>query len=138
MNTAANRDLVNRMIEEIQNRKNLALVDEIFAERFVNHSTVRGVPPDRSGMRDLFALIHAAFPDGRMVVEDQTASNDKVWTRKVFSGTHMGPLGTLAPTGNKVTYTVFDILRVDGGQFVEHWGLVDRHGLLSQIGAIKS
>ena len=129
----ANIDLVNLMIEEIQNRKNIELVDEIFAKDFVNHSPVRGFPNDRSGMRQLFSLIHVAFPDGVLVVEDQASSENKVWTRKSFSGTHTGPLGDIAATGNKVTYEVFDILKIQNGKITEHWGLGDRLSLLRQI-----
>lgn len=133
-----NRDLVNRMIEEIQNRKNIALVDEIFAEDFVNHTPVRNISTGRDGMRQLFLMTHVAFPDGSLVVEDQASSGDKIWTRKTFSGTHTGPLGNAAPSGSKVTYTVFDILKIRDGKITEHWGLADRLSLLGQIGAIKT
>jgi predicted ester cyclase len=132
----ANRDLVNRMIEEIQNRKNIELVDEIFSENFLNHSPLRGLPNDRGGMRQMFSMIHVAFPDGVVTVEDQVSSDNKVWTRKTFSGTHTGSLRGTAPTGNKVTYEVFDILKMQDGKIVEHWGLGDQLSLLRQIKAI--
>lgn len=131
------RALVNRMIEEIQNKKNLGLIEEIFSEDFFNHTPVRGIATDRDGMRQLFALTHVAFPDGIIVVNDQAAVGDRVWTRKTFSGTHTGPLGDAAPSGKKVTYTVFDILSVKDGRIVEHWGLADRLSLLRQLDIIK-
>ena len=133
----AHCELVNRMIEEIQNRQNIALVDEIFSEDFLNHTPVRGISNDRNGMRQLFSMTCIAFPDGVVTVEDQVASDDKVWTRKSFSGTHTGPLGAMAPTGNKVTYRVFDILRIHDGKIIEHWGLADQLSLLRQVGALK-
>jgi predicted ester cyclase len=132
-----NRDLVNRMIQEIQNQKNVALVDELFSEDFINHTPVRGISTDRNGMRQLFSMTHIAFPDGALIVEDQASSADKVWTRKTFSGTHTGPLANTAPTGNKVAYTVFDILTIRDGRIVEHWGLADRLSLLGQLGVLK-
>ncbi len=39
------------MIEEIQNRKNLDLCEELFAEAFVNHTPPQGIAADRNGMR---------------------------------------------------------------------------------------
>ena len=60
--------LVNRMIEEIQNRKNLDLCDELFSDAFVNHTPPQGISPDRQGMRRLFSMTHAGFPDGRISV----------------------------------------------------------------------
>ena len=134
----ANRDLVNRMIEEIQNGKNIALVEELFSEDFVNRTPVRGLAGDRDGMRQLFSMTHAAFPDGVVTVQDQISGGDKVWTRKVFSGTHTGTLRGIAPTGNRVTYEVFDILRIRDRRIVEHWGLADQMGIFRQLGVIKA
>jgi predicted ester cyclase len=135
--SAQNKDLVNRMIEEIQNRKNIALCDEIFSEAFVNHTPPRGLPADRDGMRRLFAMTHAGFPDGRIVVEDQTVAGDKVWTRKTFTGTHTGVFACAAPTGKVVTYQVMDILAVRDGRIVEHWSAVDRLDLFRQLGLMQ-
>jgi hypothetical protein len=35
-----------------------------------------------------------------------------------------------------VEIEVIDIVRVDGGRIVEHWNVVDRLGLLQQLGAL--
>jgi len=134
----ADRHLVNRMIEEIQNRKRIEVVDEIFSENFLNHTPPRGYSSDRDGMRQLFAMMNVAFPDGGIRVDDQVSSAGKVWTRKTFSGTHTGALGSYAPTGNKVTYTVVDILEVRRGEIVEHWSLLDQLSLLRQLGVLKA
>ena len=57
-------------------------------------------------------------------------------TRKVFTGTHLGPLQGIEPTGRRVEIHVIDIVRVAGGKIVEHWNCVDRLGLLAQLGAL--
>jgi steroid delta-isomerase-like uncharacterized protein len=134
----ANSNLVNRMIEEIQNRKNIELVDEIFAEDFLNHTPLQGISNDRVGMRQLFSMTYDAFPDGVVLVEDQVSSDNKVWTRKSFSGTHTGPLRGITATGSKVSYRVIDILKISDGKITEHWSLVDQLSLLRQIGVIKA
>lgn len=132
-----NLDLVNLMIEDIQNKRRIERVDELFARDFVNHTPVRGIANDRDGMRHLFAMTHVAFPDGVVTVQDQASIENKVWTRKVFSGTHTGPLRGIPATGKKVTYDVFDILEVRGGKIIGHWGLADQLSLLRQVGAVK-
>lgn len=129
--------LVNLMIEEIQNRKNIGLVDEIFSEAFVNHTPSPGLATDRGGMKELFAAAHTAFPDGVVVVDHQVSDAGRVWTWKTFSGMHTGPLRGLAPTGNRVTYEVVDILQIQDGQFTGHWGLVDRLAVMRQLGLVK-
>ena len=129
--------VVNRMIEEIQNRKNVALCDELFSEAFVNHTPAPGVSADRNGMRQLFSMVHAGFPDGRVTIEDQVAVGGRVWTRKKFSGTHTGMFAGVAPTGKVVGYHVVDILAVRDGRITEHWGVVDRLDLLLQLGLVQ-
>ena len=42
----------------------------------------------------------------------------------------------IAPTGNQVTFTGIDILRIADGKVVEHWGNVDELGMLRQLGVI--
>ena len=55
---------------------------------------------------------------------------------KVFHGTHTGELLGIPPTGREVEILVIDVVRVADGRIVEHWGIVDRLGLLQQLGAI--
>jgi predicted ester cyclase len=130
----ANVDLVNRMIEEIQNRKNIDLIEELFSEDFLNHTPPQGISSDRSGMRAVFSMMHVAFPDGVVKVEDQVSGGDKVWTRKTVSGTHTGLFGRIAASGNKIAFTVVDVLTIRRGKMVEHWSLVDRLSFLRQLG----
>jgi predicted ester cyclase len=129
--------LVNRMIEEIQNRRNIGLCDEIFSDAFVNHTPPPGISGDRDGMRRLFSMVHIGFPDGRITVEDQVSGNGKVWTRKTFSGTHAGVFAGVAPTGRVMTYRVVDVLAVRDGKITEHWSVLDRLELFRQLGLIQ-
>jgi steroid delta-isomerase-like uncharacterized protein len=131
-------DLVNRVIEEMQNRKNLDLCEQLFAEAFVNHTPPQGIAADRNGMRQLFALVHAGFPDGRVTIHDQVAAGAKVWTRKTFAGTHTGVFAGVAPTGKVVRYEVIDILAVQDGKITEHWNVVDRLDLYRQLGLVRA
>jgi predicted ester cyclase len=134
MTAEQSKDLVNRMIEEIQNKKNIDLCDELFSDAFVNHTPPKGIAADRNGMRQLFSTVHAGFPDGRISIEDQVCGSGRVWTRKTFAGTHTGVFAGVGPTGKVVTYRVIDILAVHGGKITEHWHVVDRLDLFQQLG----
>jgi predicted ester cyclase len=137
MSPEQSRDLVNRMIEGIQNNKNIALCDELLSDVFVNHTPPQGIADDREGMRRLFPMMHAGFPDGRISIEDQVAESGRVWTRKTFTGTHTGVFAGVAPTGKVVTYQVIDILAVQNGKITEHWSVLDRLDLFLQLGLIQ-
>ena len=64
------------------------------------------------------------------------AEDDLVITLKAFRGTHTGELMGIPPRGREIEILVMDVVRVADGRIVEHWGLVDRLGLLHQLGAI--
>ena len=128
---AAQKALVRRFMEEVFNRGDLAVVDELWI-------------PDRieSGKRATEHL-RAAFPDYHRTVEAQVAEGDLVVTRWTMRGTHRGPyrsnaLGrTLAPTGRRVEVPGTSIHRIAGGRIVESWvqGNDSVH-LLLQLGAL--
>ncbi len=136
MAAAQYKALVRRFVEEVQNRGNLALLDELVAPTFVNHSAPPGVPAGVEGVRMVTALFRQAFPDGRMTIEDMVADEETVVTRKTFRGTHQGEFLGLPPTGKPVTIGLIDILRIVGGRVTDHWLEADMLGLLQQLGAI--
>src|SRR6266446_7430580 len=103
-----NKVLVRRFIDEAQNKGNFGVIDELCADDFVDHSPLPGLPPTREGIRILFGLLRAAFPDLRVVISEQIAEDERVVTRKTFVGTHGGEFLGLPPTGNHVEFEVVD------------------------------
>jgi predicted ester cyclase len=75
-----------------------------------------------------------AFPDFRLAIEDLVVSGSTVWLRMVASGTNTGSFMGNAPTGGPLRIDVFDVVRVEDGRMVEHWGVPDRLGALLQLG----
>ena len=102
----------------------------------VDHSRPPGIAEGAEGVRQQFDGFRRAFPDFRAEILDQIARGDKVVTRKVFHGTHEGELMGIPPTGREVEIHVIDIVRLADGRIVEHWNIVDRLGLLQQLGAV--
>jgi predicted ester cyclase len=87
-------------------------------------------------VRQQFDGFRAAFDGFRAEIRDQIADGDKVVTRKLFRGTHTGSFQGIEATGAEVAIHVIDIVRVADGRIVEHWNVVDRLGLLIQLGAL--
>ena len=136
MSTEANKAIIRRFVEEVQNGGDLTVLDEIAAADYVNHTAPPGVPPDREGLKQLTAMFRRAFPDGRMTVEDLVAEGDRVVTRKTFRGTHGGELMGIPPTGRAVAIQLIDIVRLADGKAVESWSAADDLGMLQQLGAL--
>ena len=88
------------------------------------------------GMKRTIQLNRTAFPDMRLVVEDQIAEGDKVVTRWRGEMTHLGELGGAPPSGKRVTISGITIDRFEDGKIAEAWRSMDTLGLLQGIGAL--
>lgn len=128
---AANKALVRGYLEEILSRGNLAAADRYFPREGFTLNGTRLGPEQLAMMRQ---GILAAFPDFRLVIEDQIAEGDKVATRVTFRGTHLGEYRGVAPTGRQVAYQGIAVDRIAGGKVVEGWHEADNLGLLRQLG----
>ena len=130
------KDLVRRFVDEYQTGADERAFDELVHPDILDHSRPPGVAPGAEGVRQQFNGFRAAFPDFRATILDQVADGDRVVTRKVFHGTHLGAFQGIEPTGREVEINLIDIVRLTDGQIVEHWNCVDRLGLLAQLGAL--
>jgi steroid delta-isomerase-like uncharacterized protein len=109
------------------------------AEDFVEHEETPGLDPSREGVKQLFHMYRAAFPDLRMEVQDMFASGDKVVARVRGIGTHEGEFMGMPATGKSVDVQLIDIIRFgDDGLAHEHWGVFDAFGMMQQLGAIPA
>jgi predicted ester cyclase len=43
----------------------------------------------------------------------------------------------VSPTGRRVAFDIFDLLRIRDGKVVEHWGVYDIAGLMQPLGAMS-
>ncbi len=134
MSTEANKAIIRRFVEEVQNGGDLTVLDEIAAPDYVNHTAPPGVPPDREGLKQLTAMFRRAFPDGRVAIEDLVAEGDRVVTRKTFRGTHRGELMGMPPTGRAIAIQLIDIVRLADGKMTERWLSMDQLGMMQQLG----
>jgi steroid delta-isomerase-like uncharacterized protein len=136
--TGANKALIRRFVEEVQNRHNVDAFDEFFSPSFVNYDPLPGLPSTLEGAKQLHCMLFAAFPDLTMTIYDQAAEGDKVWTRKTATGTHQGQLFGIPATGRQVSWKVIDVMTVRNGRITEHWVVADVLGLLQQLSAVPN
>jgi len=137
MSTEENKAIVRRFWEEF-NKKNLAVVDELYAANFVFHRAGMEDIRGSEGLKQYLATALTAFPDFHYTVEDMVAEGDKVVVRLTGTGTHQGEFQGIAPTGKQVTLTATQVHRLVGGKFVETWAVADMLGLMQQLGAIPT
>jgi steroid delta-isomerase-like uncharacterized protein len=131
----ANKALVRRLVDEGQSKGDLAVVDELLADDFVDHSPFPGLPPTRDGVKMLFGYLRSVFPDLHVRIDEQIADDEKVVTRKTFEGTHGAEFMGVPSTGRSVSFEVIDILTLRDGRICEHRVVFDQLGIRQQLTA---
>ncbi len=131
---AENKAMFRRTYEELLNRGNLEVADELVAPEFINHEAPPGRDRGPESMRGLATMLRTAFPDLHFAIEDLIAEGDTVAGRLTMNGTHAGPLMTMPPTGRKVRQANMHFVRFRDGKAIEHWGVRDDMGMMRQMG----
>jgi steroid delta-isomerase-like uncharacterized protein len=129
--------LAKRFNDEVMTKGNLDAIDEIVAEDFVEHQELPpDVPPGRDGLHAFVTMFRDAFPDLKVETVSTVVEGDEVWMQSVLTGTHKGELGGIPATGKKVSVTMFDRVKTRDGKAIEHWGVSDDMGMMTQLGVI--
>ncbi len=136
MSAERNKALVRRFYDEVWNRGNLDVADEVFADDYVRHD-FRGTEPEPgpAGQKAIAAAFRAAFPDLRFGVDFLLAEGDLVAGRWTSTGTHDGPWAGVEPTGRRMRLSGVNVFRFADGKVAEIWNHRDDLGLLEQLGA---
>jgi steroid delta-isomerase-like uncharacterized protein len=130
-------EVINRFGNEVLNNKNLAAIDEIAAEDYVELDPVPGQAPGREGLKAFLATVSfPAFPDQQWVTEEQISEGDKVVSRFTMYGTHRGDFMGIPATGRSIAVKGVVIDRVVDGKWKESRLLMDNLSLLQQLGAL--
>jgi len=136
MSAEDNKTLAWRWLDEVWNKGDLSLIDELIAPNYVLHDPIRPGLKGRAGIKESIATFRAAFPDIHFTIEAQIAEGEQIVSRYIVQGTHLGPLMGIPATGKQGVITGIDIYRISNGQIEEAWSNWDTLGLLQHIGVI--
>jgi steroid delta-isomerase-like uncharacterized protein len=129
------KNLARRFYEDVFNKGEVRLADELFSLNFTYHDPfLPHVERGPEGVKALVTTWKAAFPDLTFRIEDQFVDGDYVITRWVSRGTHKSELMGIQPTGREGEVTGIGISKITNGRIVEAWANWDTYGLLRQLG----
>ncbi len=138
MSTEQNKKVVLRWREEIWNKRNVNIIDELHAPDFVGqYSGIPGPIRGREALKQLFAAYLAAFdihvtPEFLIAEGDMVVVHDANWLK------HTGAFQGIPPTGKELSLTSTDIYRIVNGKIVEQWFEADFSGLMQQFGVLPA
>jgi steroid delta-isomerase-like uncharacterized protein len=132
-----NKTSVRRLFEEVWNKGQVPVADELFAPTYTHHD---GSTPDlgrgSESEKKRATLYRSAFPDIRFTIEDVIAEGETVVARWSCRGTHKGDFNGIAPTGKQFNITGVSIARFTNGKMMEGWVNWDALGLMQQLGVV--
>jgi steroid delta-isomerase-like uncharacterized protein len=136
--TEETKALFRKFYEELFNRKNLGVFEQMTTPNPTDNGLPPGFPPGREGSKQFVGMYFSAFPDLQINIEDLVAEGDKVVGRVSYRGTHKGELMGIPATGKVTSVSAMEILRFEGDKIAEHWSVVDQLGMMQQLGVIPA
>ena len=124
--TSDPREVVRRLIDEVMNEGQLAVIAELYTPSLV------------PGAQRWIAPFRTSFPDLHMEIRELLVVGDRVIGRFWCSGTHLGAWRGYPPTGGRferIDEVYF--FRIVDGRIVHAWGIEDTLARMVQLGLVQ-
>ena len=78
MSSEQNKALVRQLLEDVFNRGDVSMIDNYLAPGFVEHEELPpGIPGGCEGVKALVGMMHGAFPDFHVAIDDIIAEGNR-------------------------------------------------------------
>jgi steroid delta-isomerase-like uncharacterized protein len=135
--SASNEAVVRRFYEQMNNERKNELAPELFTADHKFHDPQVPTEDGPAGVAATVAVYQEGV-DGHWHIDDIFSSGDRVTVRWTGSGTHVGEVNGIPPTGKKIRVDAISIHRVQGGKIAETWEVWDTLGFLQQLGVVPT
>jgi predicted ester cyclase len=131
MSTEENRTIVRRVFDELFNKRNMDVIDELIDPNYRHYLNGTLNMESQEDLRNTVGRWIKGIPDFRLSFEDELAAGDKVVSRVKVNGTHSGELqfammpSPIPATGKPVEIEWTYITRLANGKVTETWGTFD-------------
>lgn len=137
MDNQQNQKVVKRLFEEVFNKGDIAVLDEILdANVTIQDPALRAPKSGSKYIKELEKSYKNAFNNKQIRVNDIFSTEDRVIVEWTCTGTHTGEFYGIAPTKKNFTITGISVYHLKNGKIdkiVQNW---DRCGLFEQLGEI--
>ena len=133
MSAEQNKAVIRRRVEEVFNKGNLAVADNIISPEYVYHGPM-GEFRGPEGFKQMVAMARKACPDIHYTIDDMVAEGNKMAVRYTATGTFTGELMGIPPTGKRFNMTQAFFYKFKGGKEVEALPLHDPNAMFQQLG----
>ena len=135
--SAADEAVVRRFYEQMNNERKNELAPELFTADHRMHDPQAPCEDGPAGIAALVSVYQEGV-DGHWQIEDLFSTDDRVVVRWTGSGTHVGEVNGIPPTGKPIRVDAISIHRMADGKIAETWEVWDTLGFLQQIGVVPA
>jgi predicted ester cyclase len=135
--------VVDRFFTEVWNNRQFAVLEEIADPACITHQ-VRSAPGGITGaargpaaLREHIESWLATFPDISITTDLKCVSGPQVVSWVTMRGVHAGPWQGVPPSGREVTIRSVVQHRIERGQIVEDWVIVETLGFFQQLRLVR-
>jgi steroid delta-isomerase-like uncharacterized protein len=104
------------------------------ADNNIEHQMMPGQKSGLAGLKETITNFRAAFPDLKFTIDHITADSNMIWAHYTMTGTNTGPMMGMPPTGKSINIQGMDLVRLENGKGVEHWGYNEGRKMMEQLG----
>jgi predicted ester cyclase len=128
-----NKTIVTRFNHEFLEQGSFSAYQEIVNPGFINHTAPAGTDNGFQATFDFVEqVVKKAFPDLKVEIIDMVAETNKIFTHKLFHGTHTGDFMGIKGSGEQVVIRVMDIIYLKDGMYTDHWAIRDIQDVLKK------
>ncbi len=131
-----NEETMRRLVNEVINDKCLAVIDDIIHPDYVYRTPGQELH-GRQALRELFTTYHIAFPDLQLKIDELICTDNKAALVFTLTGTHENELMGIPATGKQVKINGMICSRIEAGQIIEEWELLDQLTLFQQLDMVS-
>jgi predicted ester cyclase len=131
-----NIGLVRRFVEEVWNKGNMTVCDELLSPKLRTSDPLMGTLDGIEAAKQHIRFFRTAFPDFNVVIDDIGAIGDKVYVRWTATGTQKGALLGIVPTNEKGIVGGMTLNRLENGKFIEAYYTWDVYKMIETLGLL--
>jgi predicted ester cyclase len=131
-----NKQVTRRVLEELFDKGNLDVTEELIHPDFVNHEAPPDNPQGSEGPKETIRWLQGLWGPMRAEIEDEICEDDKVVARVTMHGRHLGEFLGKSPTGEEFATKQIHVWRLERGKVIEHASVRDDLGQALQLGLL--
>jgi predicted ester cyclase len=122
---------LKRRVERGFNERNPKLIEELLADRLMDHNVLLG----GIDLRQRLARVLEAIDDAKLTIDEYIFQGNAVAWKWTITGTHTKPLLTFDRTGKKISVSGLSAAVLQNGKVVQHWEFSDDTHLQAHLEA---